>query len=97
MVRSFISAFAGGCLTPDFIKGPLHSFSTDLTITLIALENNNNRFLYSDFPSLRLAQTALQYTLLQLILFIIIDNYRAPPRYMTDTYNGALFKFPNYL
>ena len=59
--------------------------------------NNNNRFLYSDFPGLRLVQTALQYTLLQLILFIITDNYRAPPRYMTNTYNGALFKFPNYL
>ena len=25
--------------------------------------DNNNRFLYSDFPGLRLAQTALQYTL----------------------------------
>ena len=59
--------------------------------------HNNNRFLYSDFPGLRLVQTALQYTLLQFILFIITDNYQAPPRYMTDTYNGALFKFPNYL
>ena len=51
--------------------------------------NNNNRFLYSDFPGLQLVQTALHYTLLQLNLFIITDNYRAPPRYMTDTYNVA--------
>ena len=51
-------------------------------------------FLYSDFPGLRLAQTALQYTLLQFIIFIITDNYRAPPRYMTDTYNGALLYNP---
>ena len=58
--------------------------------------DNNNRFLYSDFPGL-LVQTALQYTLLQLIIFIITDNYQAPLRYITDTYNDALFKFPSYL
>ena len=54
-----------------------------------AYNNNNNRFLYSDFPGLRLVQPALQYTLLQIILLIITDIYRGPPRYMTDTYNGA--------
>ena len=31
------------------------------------------------------------------ILFIITDNYRAPPRYMTDTYIGAYYEYPYYL
>ena len=35
-----MNAFTGGCLTPDFITGPLHSFSDEFTIRLIALENS---------------------------------------------------------
>ena len=35
-----MNAFAGGCLIPDFITDPLHSFSADLTIRFIAPENS---------------------------------------------------------
>ena len=40
IVISTINAFAGGCFTSDFFTGPLHFFSADSTIRLIALENN---------------------------------------------------------
>ena len=35
-----MNAIAGGCLTPDFITGPLHSFCADFTIRLIELQTS---------------------------------------------------------
>ena len=34
-----MNAFADGCLTPDFITEPLHSFIADFTIRFISFEN----------------------------------------------------------
>lgn len=41
MVRSSMGALIGGCRMPVLVGGPLHSASTDLTTTFIAMENNN--------------------------------------------------------
>ena len=58
IVRSSINAFAGGWRIPDFVTGPLHSFSADFTIMLIALENSITDIVSAtlfDFPRMKIA------------------------------------------